>query len=89
MRDPFILRDGLDRTEVQRTLERRGVPTLMVWTGNICRQPGFAGIERREPPGGLPNADRIMDRALSLPTHHALEDDDVDHILDCLTDVFG
>ena len=30
-----------------------------------------------------------MDRALSLPTHHALQDDDVDHILDCLADVFA
>ncbi len=89
MRYPFLLRDGLDRTEVQRALEKRGVPTLMVWTGNICRQPGFAGIERREPEEGLPNTDRIMDRALSLPTHHALEDDDVAHILDCLADVFG
>jgi CDP-6-deoxy-D-xylo-4-hexulose-3-dehydrase len=89
MRYPFILRDGLDRTEVQRALEKRGVATLMVWTGNICRQPGFASIERREPEGGLPNADRIMDHALSLPTHHALQDDDIDHILDCLADVFG
>jgi CDP-6-deoxy-D-xylo-4-hexulose-3-dehydrase len=88
MRYPFILRDGLDRTAVQRALERRGVPTLMVWTGNILRQPGFAGIPRREPDGGLSGADRIMDRALSLPTHHALQDDDIDHILDCLSDVF-
>jgi len=89
MRYPFVLRDGLDRTEVQRALEKRGVATLMVWTGNILRQPGFASIERREPDGGLPVTDRIMDRALSLPTHHALQDDDVDHILDCLADVFA
>ena len=89
MRYPFILRDGLDRTEIQQALEKRGVPTLMVWTGNILRQPGFAGIQRREPEGGLPGADRIMDRALSLPTHHALQDDDSDHILDCLSDVFA
>ena len=89
MRFPFILRDGLDRTEIQQALEKRGVPTLMVWTGNILRQPGFAGIQRREPEGDLPGADRIMDRALSLPTHHALQDEDINHILDCLSDVFA
>lgn len=89
MRYPFVLREGLDRTEIQRALERRGIATLMVWTGNVLRQPGFAGIERREPDGGFPNADRVMDRALSLPTHHALEDDDVDYILECLAEVFA
>jgi dTDP-4-amino-4,6-dideoxygalactose transaminase len=88
MRYPFVLQDGLDRTEVQRDLERRGIATLMVWTGNILRQPGFAGIERREPAGGFPGADRIMDRALSLPTHHALADDDLDFMVECLAEVF-
>jgi CDP-6-deoxy-D-xylo-4-hexulose-3-dehydrase len=87
MRYPFVLRDG-DRTEVQRALERQGIATLMVWTGNVLRQPGFAGIERREAPGGYPHADRVMDRALSLPTHHALSDDDVDYVLECLAGVF-
>ena len=27
----------------------RGIPTRMVWTGNILRQPGFAGIAHRAP----------------------------------------
>lgn len=88
MRYPFVLRGGIDRTEVQRALERRGVAALMVWTGNITRHAGFAGIERREPPGGFPNADRIMERALCLPSHHALSSDDVGYVIDVLGDVF-
>jgi CDP-6-deoxy-D-xylo-4-hexulose-3-dehydrase len=87
MRYPFMLRDGIDRTEVQHALERRGIATLMVWTGNVVRQPGFAGIERREPPNGFPNADRVMDRALSLPTHHALSSDDVGYMIETLSEV--
>ena len=31
------------RTQVQEFLEERGIATRMVWTGNILRQPGFAG----------------------------------------------
>lgn len=89
MRYPFVLREGLDRSAIQRELESRGIATLMVWTGNVLRQPGFAGIERREPPGGFPNADRVMDRALSVPAHHALSSDDLGHMIESLGEVLG
>lgn len=89
MRYPFVLRDGLDRTAIQRELESRGIATLMVWTGNIVRQPGFARIEHRAPADGFPNADRVMDRALSLPCHHALSSDDVGFLIESLADVLA
>jgi CDP-6-deoxy-D-xylo-4-hexulose-3-dehydrase len=88
MRYPFVLRDGINRTDVQRQLESRGIATLMVWTGNILRQPGFAGVEHRAPADGFPNADRVMDRALSLPCHHALTSDDVGFLIESLAEVF-
>ena len=73
-----------DRTRLQELLAERGVPTRMVWTGNILRQPGFAGIERREPEGGLPNCDRLMDQALSLPIHHGMNADHMGYICESL-----
>ena len=66
-----------------------GIATLMVWTGNVLRQPGFASIDHRAPAGGFPNADRVMDRALSLPCHHALSSDDLGYLLESLTDVLS
>src|SRR5262245_27997542 len=87
MRYPFVLRDDIDRTAIQRELESRGIATLMVWTGNIVRQPGFAGIAHRAPAGGLPHADRVMDRALSRPCHHALSSDDVGFLIESLAEV--
>jgi CDP-6-deoxy-D-xylo-4-hexulose-3-dehydrase len=71
---------------MQDFLLERGVPTRMVWTGNILRQPGFADIEHRAPAAGLPNADRVMDRGLSLPSHHGLSSDAVGHIAASLSD---
>ncbi len=71
---------GFDRTQVQEFLADRGVATRMVWTGNILRQPGFAHIECRIADGGLPNCDRIMDEALSLPIHHGLNAEHMDFI---------
>ena len=86
MRYPFLLDDGIDRTEAQEFFLERNIPTRMVWTGNILRQPGFANIPHRAPEGGLPNCDRVMDRALSLPTHHGLTSDDVGHLVEALAD---
>jgi CDP-6-deoxy-D-xylo-4-hexulose-3-dehydrase len=86
MRYPFLLADGIDRTAAQEFFLERDVPTRMVWTGNILRQPGFASIPHRAPQGGLPNADLVMDRALSLPLHHGLTSDDLGHLVESLSD---
>jgi CDP-6-deoxy-D-xylo-4-hexulose-3-dehydrase len=86
MHYPFQLAEGVDRNIVQKFFLERGIPTRMVFSGNILRQPGFSEIKRRVPDGGLPNADRVMNRALALPTHHGLTGEDVDHIVDVLTD---
>lgn len=81
MRYPLVLADHVDRTATQEFFLERNVPTRMIWTGNILRQPGFAKIEHRAPANGLPNADRVMDHALSLPLHHGMTSDDVDHVV--------
>jgi CDP-4-dehydro-6-deoxyglucose reductase, E1 len=86
MRFPFVLADGIDRSGMQEFFLERGIPTRMVWTGNILRQPGFARIPHRAPDDGLPNADRVMDRALSLPAHNGLNSDDVGRIVEALSD---
>jgi CDP-6-deoxy-D-xylo-4-hexulose-3-dehydrase len=86
MRFPFVLADGIDRSAMQEFFLERGIPTRMVWTGNILRQPGFVNIAHRAPDGGLPNADRVMDRALSLPSHNGLNSDDVGRIVEALSD---
>lgn len=82
MRFCFTLDEGfpMSRNDAQKFLEDRGISTRMVWTGNILRQPAFARIAHRQPVGGLPNCDRIMDRALSLPIYHALNADHMGYI---------
>jgi CDP-6-deoxy-D-xylo-4-hexulose-3-dehydrase len=77
------------RTQVQEFLVERGVETRMVWTGNVLRQPGFAKISHRIASGGLPNCDRVMDTAMSLPIHHGLGDDHMDFICEQLDELFA
>jgi CDP-6-deoxy-D-xylo-4-hexulose-3-dehydrase len=79
---PLLLRpeSGVQRSAFQQHMERKGVDTRMVWTGNALRQPAFKGIAHRAPEHGLPNADRVMEQGLILPSNHSLNDDDIDYI---------
>jgi len=79
---PVLIRpeSGLQRGAFQEHMERSGIDTRMVWTGNVLRQPAFNRIAHRAPRGGLPNADRVMEHGLILPSNHSLDDDDIDYI---------
>jgi len=79
---PVMIRpgSGVRRSEFQEHMERNGIDTRMVWTGNVTRQPAFSSVTWRLPEGGLPNADRVMDQGLVLPSNHGLDDEDVDYI---------
>jgi CDP-6-deoxy-D-xylo-4-hexulose-3-dehydrase len=87
MRYPFLLGEGVDRNELQERFLAKGIATRMVWTGNILRQPGFAAIDRRAPEAGFPNADIVMDRAITLPLHHALTSDDVGYLCESADEI--
>jgi CDP-6-deoxy-D-xylo-4-hexulose-3-dehydrase len=79
---PVLIRpeSGVSRGAFQAHMERNGIDTRMVWTGNALRQPAFKGIVHRAPERGLPNADRVMEHGLILPSNHSLDDDDIDDI---------
>jgi CDP-6-deoxy-D-xylo-4-hexulose-3-dehydrase len=79
---PVLIRpeSGVRRAAFQEHMEANGVDTRMVWTGNALRQPAFRHIEHRAPAGGLPNADRVMEQGLVLPSSHGLDDDDIDYV---------
>jgi CDP-4-dehydro-6-deoxyglucose reductase, E1 len=75
---------GIRRARFQEWMERHGVDTRLVWTGNAVRQPAFRDKPFRQPAAGLPNADRVMEWGVVLPNNHAMTDDDCDYIGDCV-----
>jgi len=83
---PFIIRpeSGIRRADLQQWMERRGIDTRMVWTGNATRQPAFRNETWRAPQSGLANADRVMEWGLILPGSHSLDDEDCAWIGECL-----
>jgi CDP-6-deoxy-D-xylo-4-hexulose-3-dehydrase len=83
---PFLLRpeSGVNRGALQQHMERNGVDTRMVWTGNVTRQPAFKDVPHRVAPGGLANADHVMERGLVLPCHHGVDDEGIAMICEVL-----
>jgi CDP-6-deoxy-D-xylo-4-hexulose-3-dehydrase len=73
---------GFGRSDLQQFLEPRGIDTRTVWTGNAARQPMMDGVNFRQPEGGLPNADAVMERGMLVPMGHSLSDEDVAYVCD-------
>ncbi|MDH3249723.1 MAG: aminotransferase class I/II-fold pyridoxal phosphate-dependent enzyme [Acidimicrobiia bacterium] len=80
---PLIVRmeAPFNRRELQVHFEGAGVQTRVVFTGNVLRQPAFAGIERREHPGGYPNADLVTRGGLLLGCHQGMTPDQVEYVM--------
>jgi CDP-6-deoxy-D-xylo-4-hexulose-3-dehydrase len=67
-------------------LEKRGIQTRTVFTGNILRQPGFSRIQCKESSAGYANADYVMRGGILLGCHHGLNDAMLAHIHEVFTD---
>jgi CDP-4-dehydro-6-deoxyglucose reductase, E1 len=75
---------GFVRADVQEYLDAHDVETRTVWTGNVTRQPMMRGVNHRQPDGGLPHSDAVMERAFLLPCNHGMDDDSVGFVMDQL-----
>ena len=88
---PFLIRpeSGVSRAEFQQHMERNGIDTRMVWTGNATRQPAFRDKPHRVAPGGLANADRVMEQGLILPLNHSIDDEGAGYMIETAEKFFG
>ncbi|HLO69710.1 MAG TPA: aminotransferase class I/II-fold pyridoxal phosphate-dependent enzyme [Flavipsychrobacter sp.] len=77
---PFIRRD------MQIFLEKRNIQTRTVFTGNILRQPGFKNYEHKAAAGGYPEADKVMRGGMLLACHHGLNDAQISHVMESVTE---
>jgi CDP-6-deoxy-D-xylo-4-hexulose-3-dehydrase len=81
---PFLISPGagFGRADLQAYLEKRGIDTRTVWTGNATRQPMMRGVTYRQPDAGLPNADRVMTHGMLLSCSHGIGDDGVTYVIE-------
>ena len=76
---------GTDRATVMRALATKGIGTQVHYLP-VNRQPYY---RQRYGMTALAGADAYYDRILTLPLHVDMTPDDVDYVLQCLTDVLG
>ena len=74
-----IKQKNLNRSHLQIELERNGVQTRTIFTGNILRQP-VANKYNLSEEMTMPNADKIMENGILLGCHHGLSVSDVDEL---------
>ena len=77
---------GLQAMAVPEEYEGAGIDTRTVWSGNITRHPMMAGVTHRIPEGGLPVADEVFQRGMTLGMSHGLSDAEVGRIAQAIHD---
>ncbi len=82
---PLIVKKSapFTRRELQIALEKKGIQTRTVFTGNILRQPGFNNIQHRAHPDGFPNADEVMRGGILIGSHHGMTKEMMNYIHKC------
>ncbi|GBL35198.1 lipopolysaccharide biosynthesis protein RfbH [Filimonas sp.] len=77
---PFIRRD------LQIFLEKRNIQTRTVFTGNIMRQPGFKNCVHTASAAGYAESDKVMRGGMLMACHHGLNEVQINHMLDSVTE---
>ena len=79
---PIILKDNIKFTRKQfmSYLEKKGIQTRVIFTGNILRQPGFKFLQKNQNKNHFPNADYIMKNGILIGLHHGLTKKDLNYI---------
>lgn len=88
---PMLLdRDSpLDRAELCRRLEARGIQTRPISGSNLARQPAFAMVPGARVEGALPVADAVHERGLFVGNSHAFDDRHGQRLADALQAAFA
>jgi CDP-6-deoxy-D-xylo-4-hexulose-3-dehydrase len=83
---PVMVNEGapFSRSDLQEAIEGMGIDTRTVWSGNITRHPMMAGVTHRLPEDGLPEADAVFARGMTLGMSHGLDDSEVERIADAI-----
>ena len=74
------------RRDFQIFLEKRGVQTRTIFTGNIVKQPIMNGLEYRESKTDFPVANNVMENGVLLGCHNGIDGDDLDYVTKAISE---
>ena len=76
----------INRQKLQIFLERKGIQTRTIFTGNILRQPIMKKKLYKKVKNAEVNSNNIMRNGILIGCHHGLKNIDVDFIIKNLKD---
>lgn len=78
-----------DRREIVTFLERNGIQTRPIFSGNILRHPGFRSINHKQIFDGFPNADKIMESSFLIGCHQSMGETKINHVEETINRFFN
>ena len=79
---PLTLQDQnfFSRTDLQIYLEKNGVQTRTIFTGNILKQPLMKNKKFKKHPYSSIESNRVMKNGILIGCHHGLKKNDINYI---------
>ena len=80
---PIIIRknSGIDRQKLQIFLEKKGIQTRTIFTGNILRQPIMKKKIFKKVKDAEVNSNNIMQNGILIGCHHGLKNSDINYMI--------
>lgn len=79
----LTVKDGVSREPIVRALEKHGIQTRMLFSGNLIKHPCFdeiRGTDAYRVAGSLENTDRIMERSFWVGLYPGMTDEKLDYM---------
>ena len=79
---PIIIKKGskIRRKDMQIFLEKRGIQTRTIFTGNILRQPIMKGKKYKKVKNSFKNSDNIMKNGILIGCHQGLKNNEINYM---------
>jgi CDP-6-deoxy-D-xylo-4-hexulose-3-dehydrase len=75
----------VDRSDLQRFLDARGIGSRLIFAGNLTKQPAYRDTDFRIV-GDLTNTDIVMNRAIWVGTYPGLTEEMIDFIIESIAE---
>ena len=79
---PLLIKNTskIERRKLQIFLEKNGIQTRTIFTGNILRQPIMKKKKYKKIKGGFANSDNVMRNGILIGCHHGLKDKEINYM---------
>lgn len=86
-------KEGTDRNELVKYLEKHGIQTRNLFAGNLIKHPCFDEIRNDKNAyrivGNLENTDRIMNDTFWIGVYPGMTDEKIDYMIKCIKEVIN